>query len=217
MISQNTIAPKIVQDGLYLVYSDGRIYRRGHQSGELDELCPYVIRGDYYIVTSTHPVTRKQHQHAVHRLLAEAFVDNDDPEHQTLVRFKDGRKHNIQISNLVWESHSDIESVAYSGTYLDGAPCNVCGDGMLTRVNTTCKSCRAEISTKRKEIMKTSQIRRAIGDIYIDDLKSPIKEYVTMRLDGHTYQDIADTYSVTRQAVHSGIKNAVKTHKNKTL
>lgn len=43
----------------------------------------------------------------LHRLLAEAFIPNDDPEHKTQVNHKDEDKLNNSLSNLEWVTPSE--------------------------------------------------------------------------------------------------------------
>lgn len=42
-----------------------------------------------------------------HRLLAELFIGNDDPEHKTVVHHKNGCTQNNELSNLEWTSQKD--------------------------------------------------------------------------------------------------------------
>lgn len=48
----------------------------------------------------------------VHRIIAKAFVPNDDPEHKTDVNHKDGNKWNNNPSNLEWVTKSENDKHA---------------------------------------------------------------------------------------------------------
>lgn len=49
----------------------------------------------------------------VHRLIAEAFIPNDDPKHKTIVMHKDNDKTNNNISNLKWGTISENTKQAF--------------------------------------------------------------------------------------------------------
>lgn len=50
----------------------------------------------------------------VHRLVAETFIENDDPIHKTDVNHKDGNKMNNNVDNLEWASRSENVKHAYA-------------------------------------------------------------------------------------------------------
>lgn len=50
----------------------------------------------------------------IHRLVAEAFIPNDDPMIKTTVNHKDGNRANNCVDNLEWCSYSENEKHAYS-------------------------------------------------------------------------------------------------------
>lgn len=49
----------------------------------------------------------------IHRLVACAFLDNDDPLHKTTVNHKDGDRSNNCVNNLEWASYSENEKHSY--------------------------------------------------------------------------------------------------------
>ena len=56
----------------------------------------------------------------VHRLVATAFIKNDDPKNKTEVNHKDFNRENSRVDNLEWVSHK--ENIKYS---LDGGRYNI--------------------------------------------------------------------------------------------
>ena len=76
---------------------------------------------DKLIPTKTYPTSRSKRnpegylavatkflpEKYLHRIMAKAFIPNDDPENKTDVDHLDGNKHNNQISNLEWVTKSE--------------------------------------------------------------------------------------------------------------
>ena len=83
-----------------LVSDDGRIlsYKKGThiELKQSDNGCGYYRVG----VGHSNPMY-------VHRLVAETYIENPEPEVRTQVNHKDGNKKNNTISNLEWVSPSE--------------------------------------------------------------------------------------------------------------
>lgn len=80
----------------YEVSNDGRVRRKESKT----EVGMGSIRCGYRSVCLNDNGHRKMHK--VHRLVARAFVENDDPENKTVVNHKDGDKLNNNAKNLEW-------------------------------------------------------------------------------------------------------------------
>ena len=65
----------------------------------------------YWYCGITYPEGQKQRR--VHILVAEAYVPNSDPEHNTIVLHKDSNKENKHYTNLKWGTVSENTKQAY--------------------------------------------------------------------------------------------------------
>lgn len=85
----------------YWINEEGKIYSKPYQ-----KFLKFQTNNDgYYHVQLTNKGNRKDF--LVHRLVAEYFVTNNDPENKILINIKDGNKQNYHANNLVWASTSD--------------------------------------------------------------------------------------------------------------
>lgn len=66
---------------------------------------------------------KKQYNPYVHRLMAEAFLENPDPENFNIVNHKDGNKSNNVIENLEWGNQSYNVKHAYETVGNKGSNC----------------------------------------------------------------------------------------------
>lgn len=78
--------------------------------GKFLKIC-YNKRVDVYEVHLRKNNKRKCFK--VHRLVAEAFIENDDPINKTTVNHKDGKRENNRVDNLEWATYSENEQHAY--------------------------------------------------------------------------------------------------------
>lgn len=85
----------------YWVNSDGRVWSERSNKW----LVPWLNNKGYLIVGLW--VNGRVFRKTVHRLVAEAFMPNDDPEHKDTVDHIDGDKTNNRADNLQWLSHTE--------------------------------------------------------------------------------------------------------------
>lgn len=103
-MEDHRVAPIKGYEGLYVVTSDGTII--GLKSGK--ELKPMNMRG--YLRVKLYK-NAKSKTHSIHRLVASAFIPNDQGKEQ--VNHIDGNKSNNNVSNLEWVTQSENQIHAY--------------------------------------------------------------------------------------------------------
>lgn len=84
----------------YYVTTDGNVYSDRNQ-----KLLMLNDNGHGYLSVQLYNERGKQKRY-IHRLVAKAFVPNDDPEHKTEVDHLDGDKTNNHADNLQWLSRA---------------------------------------------------------------------------------------------------------------
>ena len=94
---------QIIRNGVktqYFLFSNGDLYNANTHlisSGSLSNgYIRFQLNIDGEIVS-----------YAKHRLLAEYFLENDDPEHKTVVHHKDGCPRNNKLENLEWTTQKE--------------------------------------------------------------------------------------------------------------
>ena len=108
-------------EGIYMVSNLGRIKSldkliskkngvKELKRGKMISIC-YNKRTNVYEVHLRHENKRKCKK--VHRIVAEAFIYNDDPEKKTNVNHLDGDRRNNKVDNLEWSSYSQNLKHAY--------------------------------------------------------------------------------------------------------
>lgn len=94
----------------YYVSENGNVYHKIKAGYYKIKIRPgfygYVLLGISY---SGHMLQKR-----VHRLVAEAFLENDDPEHKIIVMHLDNNKTNNHISNLKWGTISENTKQAFN-------------------------------------------------------------------------------------------------------
>lgn len=98
----------------YLINQNGDIYSKRRRRFIATRLDRYgYVRVNLYKGTKNHTVT-------LHRLLALAFIPNDDPTNKKEVNHKDGNKLNYDLSNLEWVTSSENQIHAFDNGLQQG-------------------------------------------------------------------------------------------------
>ena len=93
-IPSSTCRPHMRMVGNYIYYHDGRIKNRKTQ----ETISNFYLNEEGYAVYSGK---------LVHRLMAEAWLKNPDPNEYTEVNHKDKNRSNNNIENLEWVNHEN--------------------------------------------------------------------------------------------------------------
>ncbi|WP_019156920.1 helix-turn-helix domain-containing protein [Robertmurraya massiliosenegalensis] len=200
------IPSAIVENGLFQVFKNGRIFRI-NKKGKIE--CKFNKINGYKTVSTT--INGQQRYFYVHKLLAKAFIPN--PENKRLVIFKDSNKNNLSLKNLQWATSSEALSLLYkknlTGLEAKGVNCLECGQKTIA-TDQICPSCKKE-KKQEKNRQKTIENRQrtvSLLDDYLHLLTSKQRKIVKLRKTGKSLGEIASILKVSRQAVDSSIKNS---------
>lgn len=137
-------------EGLYQVSNYGRVMslvnRKGEVMKEPRELKPSVNGAGYCDVRLCKGGIQKTH--SVHRLIALAFVPNDDPEVKTTVDHIDEDKTNNRADNLQWLSLTDN---------IHRSVGNRCSEGVI-KSSESIRRAKRKYSTKRNAKLYTNGV-----------------------------------------------------------
>lgn len=96
----------VVNDIIIDVAKTGEIFQEGRL------LKPRLNRDGYPVVSVKNSALKKYRSYTIHRLVALAWIKNDDPIYKTEVNHKDFDRTNYNIENLEWINH--VDNVRYS-------------------------------------------------------------------------------------------------------
>ena len=119
----------------YVICGNGKIQ---FKKGVILSIC-YNKRVNVYEVHLRKDNKRKCFK--IHRLVAEAFILNDDPVNKTTVNHKDGNRENNKADNLEWATYSENEKHSY--------------DELNRPINIPKKPKRQTIAIKKENNLKT--------------------------------------------------------------
>lgn len=105
------VEERIINDGRYKVFSDGRIF--SNADGEWKEICTTPRKSGYKTFQFYEDGIPKTTY--LHRVIAETFIDN--PQGLPVVHHKNGDKNNNAVDNLEWTSFGENVRHAWDGSY----------------------------------------------------------------------------------------------------
>ena len=197
---------KIIENGLFRVREDGHIERWNKRQKQWVVAPKFRTSRDgrYHAVTGM--VGGKQKHFYVHRLVATAFLKNEENKPQ--VNHLDGDGHNNHVSNLAWATPGENVQHSYDAGHYPTVQCRECGDVLFKRRKSSkhghlCGTCRAahkaELQKLDNALSRLTSLRSGLEHARPRNRRDAV--ILEMRRRGHTLQEIGDKFGLTRERV----------------
>lgn len=214
LLTERKIAMKIKKlfSGEYEVTSEGEIFSRKKGGCRLLKGALYHSKnGDACYRTVLLTVQGQQKNYYVHRLVAEAFVEN--PDHLPCVRHKDGDSLNNRAENLEWCTRSTAIQCAVDdgriSVWKNAVPCARCQKPMISKKSNLCVGCQAAEKKEQRANSRAERLCQELSNIPQEILSPLQSRAVALRRDGRTFQSIADEMNISCQYAHQLVKLAM--------
>lgn len=173
---------KIIIDGIetnYTISEEGVVFNTKTNK----ELKGTIARNEYRTVQFT--INGKARSLMVHRLVAEAFLENDNPNSKTVVHHIDGNKHNNNINNLQWVTLSENAKHRFekktNEDILNNEDTNIDGFVNIENFSNYLINKQGQVySKKSKRILKASE-RNGYKRVFIID-DNDNKKYISIHI-----------------------------------
>ncbi len=104
----------------YSVSDEGEVF--SYISGSKKRLMPNKNQDGYLCVALGLGYKKTMKHYRIHRLVAEAFIEN--PDGKATVNHKDGIKANNNVANLEWNTHQENMEHAFENGLIPPPPCS---------------------------------------------------------------------------------------------
>ena len=196
----------------YVVTSDGRVLSNKRKT-QIEMKIGYVGRKrNYGFVNIT--INGKNKPFYVHRLVAEAFIPN--PENKPQVNHIDGNPRNNNAENLEWCTNKENITHAYDTGLYSSKTCIVCGEKWFSRQHRVCVSCTTKlkllIESEFIKIHKEIYAKNQIENVGLNNLSEEHTDLFLLRLQGKTFEEIAELKGCSKQNIHQKMQNVLLRH-----
>jgi hypothetical protein len=200
---------KILKDGKLKVFDSGEVYLIKNGTDQI--MRQYKIGGctggKYRMVYYYDGKIKRQFY--VHRLVAEAFIDN--PDNKQYVNHIDGKPSNNSVANLEWVTSSENQMHAYANL-IKKYKCRFCESDTYSKLR-ICKACYSKLSdinrTALDNAIRQERLQIKLKESDITRLSEMQKELLIYKLIGLTCREIAPKYGVSFQAIADRINKII--------
>lgn len=201
---------KEIFEGAYVIYDDGRLWSNKTQQF-LKGAC--VSRDKRYLCYCLTLDGKSKHFYA-HRLVAENFVPNPDPENKLCVNHIDGDTFNNSSDNLEWVSYKENMVHAYKLGLIDPTkqcvPCEICERPTRAK-DSICPACKQKLKSVVKREQMLADLNDSLGSVInFDKITQHQKEIVELRMSGVSLRELANIYGVSYQRIDQIIQSAIR-------
>lgn len=111
-VSIKPLSTHDIRDGYYYITNDGKVFNKF-----MERIRTFISNSGYervQVYLNRYKNNRRvAKKFSIHRLVAEYYIENDDPDNKNQVNHIDGNKLNNYYTNLEWVSQSDNIYKAY--------------------------------------------------------------------------------------------------------
>ena len=197
---------KLMADGNFEVWENGDIYRV--KDGQKQKANVHFAGKNKQYAMVTYKTNGKQRYFYVHRLVAQAFLPN--PLNLSQVGHKDGNTKNNHVDNLQWQKPQFDICAAYKKSV--SKLCRFCGE-LTCAKNGICTKCKKTLAKESRKREREAALLNKYQTINYKNLSDTQLQFINAKMDGLTYQEIAEKFGVSYQYVGQVIRNVYQRRK----
>ncbi len=204
---------KIVEDGKFRVFKDGRVYRiRNGKETLVKPVTARVGRNKVLRLKTNYYHEGKNKTYTVALLIAQAYLPKNNNQLNG-IKYIDGDPLNVSADNLRWETKEEAQNRIHTAKQIveqGKVICPNCGNKRTPYKNNNiglCYNCYIKAQKKQakeeKKLLKMEDIQKKYSDIDFDSLPEKKKEILLSRLSGKTYKEIGEEIGKSAQSVRT--------------